>query len=384
MATTLEGSLMLANALRDSALIGALLLAVPASAQTPIPQPRKVAAILIETSDCPYADSEDVDERIWTNPLTPVPAEASDRILISGRERWLAASYDILDLVRDSNGDSQPDIFGPYEVSGLCTDECEYSAWGTEAKADAIAEVEAACVDLDDPYDCCTGFETDNGNCVDEYDHYIHYMPGGNGDEPAVNICSSQEPGGWAGLGNAFTHVWINGWLNAGLIMHEIGHNLHVQASDDPTDLMGTNDIVGLNAPHMLQLEFLISSHVEVIGSNDTVTLLPLYVDPYDFPGTRVVKILAPSGDPYYVSFRDDSNIDINLRAEDKFAGFIHRWDGDQVVSDRQRIKVGDIFVAEERTFRVKVISISEGDHWEMEIQVTFDPIGLLAYQEPN
>jgi hypothetical protein len=342
-------------------VIGILLPIATASAQ--IAQPRKVAAILIRTSDCDcLADSQDADERIWTNPLTPVPAEASDRLLISGRERWLAASYDILDLVRDSNDDQQPDVFGPYLVSGLCTGECEYLQWGIEAKAAAI---------------------TENPE-LDNYDHYIFYMPGGHGGEGALNICSSQSPGGWAGLGNAFSHVWVNG-LNAGLIMHELGHNFRVQASDDPTDMMGTNEIVGLNAPHMLQMEFLTSSYVEEISSNDTITLLPLYVDPYSFPGTRVVKIVVPSGDPYYISFRDDSNIDINLEAGDKFAGFIHRWDGDNVVSDRLRIKKDDIFTDPGRNFTIEVTDISEGvQDWEMDIEMTFLHTGVLAYREPN
>jgi hypothetical protein len=149
--------------------------------------------------------------------------------------------------------------------------------------------------------------------------------------------------------------------------------------------MMGTNDVVGLNAPHMLQLEFLLTSEVVEVTSNSTVTLLPLYVDPYDFPGSRVVKILAPTGDPYYISFRDDSNVDINLRVEDQFAGFVHQWDGDNVVSDGQKIKTDDIFTDPEKTFQVEVTDISQGaQHWEMEIEVTFLPTGLIAYQEPS
>jgi hypothetical protein len=330
------------------------------------PQLRKVAAILIETSDCEFlATSQEVDERIWTNLFTPVPAEASDRLLISGRERWLAASYGILDLARDSNPVEQsgPDVFGPYEVAGLCTDECEYDAWGQEA-------LQAARVTYPELID---------------YDHIIHYMPGGYYGSGALNNCSSQEPGGWGGLGqNGGKWVWVNS-LNAGLIMHELGHNFNVQANDDPTDMMGTNDVVGLNAPHMLQLEFLLTSEVVEVTSNSTVTLLPLYVDPYDFPGSRVVKILAPTGDPYYISFRDDSNVDINLRVEDQFAGFVHQWDGDNVVSDGQKIKTDDIFTDPEKTFQVEVTDISQGaQHWEMEIEVTFLPTGLIAYQEPS
>jgi hypothetical protein len=344
-------------------------------AVTFLPQPRKVAAILIETSDCEVEiDSQDVDERIWTNPLTPVPAEASDRLLISGRERWLAASYGILDLVRDSNPVEQPgpDVFGPYEitgvgfeVSGLCTDKCDYNEWGQEALQAARAEYPELI----------------------DYDHIIHYMPGGYYGSGALNNCSSQSPGGWGGLGqNGGKWVWVNS-LNAGLIMHELGHNFNVQASDDPTDMMGTNDVVGLNAPHMLQLEFLPNSEVLEVTSDSTVTLLPLYVDPYDFPGTRVVKILAPSGDPYYISFRDDSNIDINLREEDQFAGFIHRWNGDNVVSDRQKIGDGETFADEEGAFRFEVTDISQGvEHWEMEIEVTFlptDHTSIIVHHAP-
>jgi hypothetical protein len=197
-------------------------------------------------------------------------------------------------------------------------------------------------------------------------------------DEEIQNGCT------WTGLGNAFSFAWIN-FKAGGLIMHEIGHNIQLNHNNDSTDFQGIARVVGLNAPHMLQQEFLLDSSVEEISSNDTVTLLPLYVDPYDFPGTRVVKIVVPSGDPYYISFRDDSNIDINLEAEDQFAGFIHRWDGDQVVSDRQRIKKDDLFIDPGRNFTIEVTDISEGaQDWEMDIEVTFLSTGVLAYREPN
>jgi hypothetical protein len=111
--------------------------------------------------------------------------------------------------------------------------------------------------------------------------------------------------------------------------------------------------------------------------------LLPLYVDPYDFPSTRAVKITVPSGDPYYISFRDDSNVDQYLEAENQFAGFIHRWDGAAEVDNGQRIRADDIFIDPEKTFRIEVTDISEGvEHWEMTIEVTFLPTGVIAYQE--
>jgi hypothetical protein len=36
------------------------------------------------------------------------------------------------------------------------------------------AELEAACVGANDPYDCCTGFETDDGNCEDDFPNGSH------------------------------------------------------------------------------------------------------------------------------------------------------------------------------------------------------------------
>jgi hypothetical protein len=38
------------------------------------------------------------------------------------------------------------------------------------------AELEVACVGANDPYDCCTGFETDDGNCADDTAHPTAYQ----------------------------------------------------------------------------------------------------------------------------------------------------------------------------------------------------------------
>jgi hypothetical protein len=266
-----------------------------------------------------------------------------------------------LELLKDGNDDEAVDIFGPYELQENVDGECHWEDWGTFGYESAIAEWPE----------------------IEEYDIVMFILPWVTDpeadDDHRINGCGF---GGQGSVGGKAS--WVN-HPTAGVMIHELNHSLGlvgIPDPGDPTDMMGTARVVGLNAPSMLKLEFLTDAHVVEIDSNDTVVLLPLYVDPYDFPGTRVVKISVPGRDPYYISFRDDSGIDEYLATENKFAGFVHTWDGNQTITPIERIKADDTFFPTNGSFSVEVTDISEGaQHWEMEIEVTFLPTGTLAWQ---
>jgi hypothetical protein len=135
------------------------------------------------------------------------------------------------------------------------------------------------------------------------------------------------------------------------------------------------------------------SSSVVEVSANDTVVLLPLHSDPYDSPGTRIIKIVVPTGAPYYIEFRDDGTDfddgpDWHLREEDKLTAGINRWDGTQYITAQTymgRIGEFETYIPTNGSFSVKVTDISQGaEHLEMTIEVTFFPTGTLAYQRPN
>jgi hypothetical protein len=140
-------------------------------------------------------------------------------------------------------------------------------------------------------------------------------------------------------------------------------------------------------------LDILPSSSVVEVSSNDTITLLPLYTDPYDYPGTRIIKIPVRSGDPYYIEFRDggtdfETGPDWHLLEELKFTAGINRWDGTNSIPAQTYIgRIGDseTFTDEDTNFKLEVTDLSEvGENWEMTIQVTLFPTGVLAYRKPN
>jgi hypothetical protein len=113
-------------------------------------------------------------------------------------------------------------------------------------------------------------------------------------------------------------------------------------------------------------------------------------VDPWDYPGLRVLKIAVPSGDPYYIDFHDDTGVDEHRRDQDKLKAGVNRWSGVEGPAQENsqeyigRIGDGETFIDADATFKLEVTDISEGAIKEMTIQVTFLPSGVLAYQETN
>ncbi len=315
-----------------------------------VPQQRTVAVLLINSPDgTSVLSAQTAEELVWTNPIvdetTSLPAV---------RNRYLWGSYDIIEFLWDGNDDEAYDIFGPYETEWNADGECYASEWSIFAKAAALAT---------------------NPELAD-YDHIIYSLPWVDESGPRPNSCP------WGGLGGVGTQpVWLNA-AGANYITHEIGHNLGFTHFGDPTDL-GSGPLAGLSVPHLIFLGLMPSARV-VEATNEReqeFTLLPIAVDPYDVSGVRVVNLEAASGDPYWISFRDDTGMDTYIGSEYQFKVYIHRWDGiTGAASALDWIGNGETFVNEDKTFRITVTTMSEGGQgWEAGIEIVQIPDAVIA-----
>jgi hypothetical protein len=362
------------------------------------PQVRTIAVFLVDTDDgTPIIDRQQVEESVWTNEMSEV-CDTSDG---SVRAIYDLVSYGILEFEWDADEDGEYDIFGPYQSEHLAgpygEGTCPYWDW----TADALAAVIAAEIAVPG-----TGLTQEE---IDAYDHLMFVLPWIDSEGgPLWNDC-------FRALGQITgRYTWIN-WPgpDSGSMWHEIGHNLglHVHTLD-PTDLNGSSAF-GLNVPNLIYMDFMPTSsivEIEIEGVQE-FTLLPVAVDPYENQGLRAVKIVVPSGNPYYISFRDDSGMDRCITdtidrcrgpndpwdcctghqagtcRSAEFAASIHRssllWNGLETID---WLQADDTFIDIGNHLKIKVTDISQGaEHWEMQMTVSdFIPTGVIAYQEPN
>jgi hypothetical protein len=325
----------------------------------------------------------DTDEPLCNDFFSVPPYTSTWFVAFCGtRDLWLNATFGIIDFVRDSNFATYPgaDVYGPYESAIDAhydtggSPPCDYEGWKVEGRAAVIADESAP----------------DSGELA-AFDHQVfvlpwqnpHYLSGSHYDLPNEanlphNAC------GFGGYG------YINGpvvWTNfpsSGTIAHELGHNLYLQHCSDKTDLMcGPGRITGFNGPSLISLEILQSHHVAEVSSNDTVVLLPMSVDPWDYPGKRVIKITVPSGDPYYIDFHDNTGVDEHARPQDELRAGINRWSGVEGESQEYIGRIGEFetYTDPRREFSIEVTDLSAGaDSLEMTIEVTFYYTGVLAH----
>jgi hypothetical protein len=358
---------------------------------------RSIAIILIDSPDgSSVIPPEDVEALVWDNGWAecdyysvPPYSYAYWGTLCSVDLWWNHGTYGIVEFVKDSNFATYPgpDIFGPYLSEYLAADEeCHGSDWVIEATAAVIADENAP--DQEE---------------LEAFDHLVFVLP--HVDPEIRNGCwwgasgnSCNTPGG-CGDGWAGKWVILNAYTAANLA-HELGHNLGLHHLSDTADNQGPGGrVIGFNGPSLLlmstvtNLDILPSSSVVEVSSNDTVVLLPLYSDPYDYPGTRIIKIPVPYGAPYYIEFRDagtdfDDGPDWHLLEADQLTARINRWDGTQYITAQTymgKIGDGETYTDPNRTFSIEVTDLSQGaEHLEMTIEVTFLYTGVLAYQEPN
>jgi hypothetical protein len=215
---------------------------------------------------------------------------------------------------------------------------------------------------------------------MDAYDHLMFILPWID-EPPGINTC---EFGGLANVNGRMS--WIN-FPSAKTVVHEMGHNMGFPThSNDPTSLAAPNSH-GMSAINLIYLDLLPSTSITTIEVEDRLpapasqefSLLPISVDPYDVPGERVVKIEFASGDPYYISFRDNTGMDACIKNPEinELAVHVRRWNGTRAVDVLGPFKQGETFVSTANSVddkvAVEVTDISEGqEYWGATVEITF------------
>ncbi len=202
------------------------------------------------------------------------------------------ASLGQLGFNPDSDGDSKPDVFGPFAIN-YDNSTCDYYGWATAAETAA----QASGIDLS------------------QYRHRVFVLPNN------LPSCS------WAGIANVgcgtFCRAWIAG--QTGMIFtHELGHNLNLaHAGTDPENDGTINSVYGdysdpmgssgsnwylFNAAHIDQMGWYanIPGAISTVTAGGNFTLAAIGADPYSVGTTPfILKIAKPnSGDLYYLSYR--------------------------------------------------------------------------------
>ncbi len=203
------------------------------------------------------------------------------------------ASLGQLGFPADTNGDIQPDVFGPFTIA-YDNSTCNYYDWAYAAEAAA----QAAGVDFS------------------LYQHRVFVLP----QKSSLPACS------WSGIANVgcgtFCRAWIAG--STGMIFaHELGHNLNMaHAGNDPENDGTINNVYGdtsdpmgssssswylFNAGHLDQMGW----YANIPGAIGTVLTSGVYdiaaigLDPATAGAPMALKIVkADSGEFYYLSYR--------------------------------------------------------------------------------
>ncbi|MBL4606741.1 MAG: hypothetical protein JKY01_02795 [Pseudomonadales bacterium] len=209
--------------------------------------------------------------------------------------QYEASSNGQLGFARDTDGDGQADVFGPFTINADATTSCDFYDWAYKAEAAA----EAAGIDLS------------------QYQHKVFALP----HYSQLTQC------GWAGVGNLSCGDSCRAWVASswsGLYSHELGHNLSMHHAGTDSDNNGAleseyGDASGImgspaywnqfNAPHQSQMGWLAAfpgstADVSGVGSN-SYSLGALELDQRsENPGIQLLTHPRTSGGNYYISFR--------------------------------------------------------------------------------
>jgi hypothetical protein len=239
------------------------------------------------------------------NTTQPIDATRAKEIVFSGASSSNAYYKEVSFGVRSLVGslDATGDVFGWYTIDQN-SDGCDYSAWGTAARAKA----QAAGVNLTN------------------YDHIVHYFP-------KTSTCQFSGVGQLPGKYN-----WINA-SSSQTIAHELGHNFGVHHASsyrcssnnvgvpiggtctaneygDPFDVMGSG-YRHVSAYHKEKLGFLESANVQTVTAAGTFDLAPLE---QKATGLQVLRFpIAGTSDVYYVEYRQPFGFD-SFRTTDPVA----------------------------------------------------------------
>lgn len=176
---------------------------------------------------------------------------------------------------------------------------------------------------------------------VSDFEHRAYLLPlgvgctfSGQGEVDCVPNCRS-----WAVVSPTYP------CSQASLIGHELGHNLGMRHASSDTNNDGVNDgeygdssdfmassypvVAQSNAPHRLQMNWIPPGAVVDGSAGGTFTIAALELASPAQP--QVIRVNAPSGPPYYLSFRAPIDYDAQMPNGDwayLLRTNIHRWAG--------------------------------------------------------
>lgn len=245
---------------------------------------RRVAVLLVDLQDAAVScTASQVAETLFTG------ASSTAKV-------FEEMSFGSVSFPPDSDGDGDPDVFGPFRVNAWRASPCEYWKWSAEADAAA----RAAGVDLN------------------LYHHRVYVLPAGTS-------CGYNGLGS-VGCANSICQVWSFSCSSGYVFTHELGHNLGMQhaASDsdgngladdeygDGSDVMGCCGPYHANAPHKAQMGWLPPEKVvDLEPGSHFLRLAPIEADPADTLDPQALRALGF----YYVSTRKAIGFDAGLPA---------------------------------------------------------------------
>ncbi len=205
-------------------------------------------------------------------------------------------------------------VVGPFTIS-MTSSGCDYYGLAAQARAAATAA----------------------GVNLGQYRRHVFAFPS--------NGC------GWWGLGTIGgnpSQAWINGNYQAGVVVHELGHNFglwHSHALECGSVVVGTNcssieygdtlDAMGkVTPPHhfnAVQKELLGWLNYAGMPPVTTVQSSGVYtLDPFEPVGTnpKALKVRAGNGDWYYVEYRQPIGFDAAIPPSVRTGVVVHLWKG--------------------------------------------------------
>lgn len=321
------------------------------TAAAPVLTERTAVAILINLSDATLC--ADVTTCTYT------PTYVADKIFTatqSMRALYLNSSYGQVTFKTDTDGNGQPDVVGPYNLS-LSKVGCNWSTWG--AAADSAAQ--AAGINLS------------------FYQHIIYVLPP-----------YSQLPDcGWAGLAYVGgSKSYIAEPQSMMVYAHELGHNLNMaHAGTDPendgvmnveygdsSDPMGSSRAVhNFNGPHTHQMGWFnaFPNAVQTVTASGSYQLAAIGATP-DGTLPQALRIFKPNtSEYYYLSYRQASGFDASLSSMYTQGVNVHRYKGSGYAYTYFLQSLSSTGLFMDNTNGITVVPVTNGNGTAT-VQVTF------------